>query len=66
MQRMPATAALEARVARLVEESSLGTAGARQLRIRDHRVGAAGLGWKDEDHLDLLALIDELPRAAEC
>jgi hypothetical protein len=68
MQRTPATAALEARVARLVEESSLGTPGARRLRARDRLAGAAAtLGWVEADQqFDLLATIDGLPRAAEC
>jgi hypothetical protein len=67
MQQTPATAALEARVVRLVEESSLGTSGARQLRTRARLAGgAASMGWEEADQLDLLAMIDGLPRAAEC
>lgn len=67
MQRTPAIAALEARVARLVEESSLGTAGARQLRNRGRLAGdTAGVGWEEADQLELLAMTDELPCAAEC
>jgi hypothetical protein len=67
MQRTPADVALEVRVARLVEESSLGTAGARQLRTRARLArGAAGMGWDEADQCDLLAMIDGLPRAAEC
>jgi hypothetical protein len=68
MQRTPATAALEARVARLVEESSLGTVGARQLRARDRLAGdAAAPGWEEEaDQHDPVAMIGMLPRAAEC
>jgi hypothetical protein len=68
MQRTPATDALEARVARLVEESSLGTPGARQLRDRDRLAGAAGLAWPEnvDQAADPLAMIDVLPRAAEC
>jgi hypothetical protein len=67
MQQTPASAALEARVARLVEESSLGTPGARQLRTRARVAGgAASAGLEEADQLDLLAMIDGLPRAAEC
>jgi hypothetical protein len=67
MQRTPATAALEAKVAQLVEESSLGTAGARQLRTRGRLARcAAAMGWEEEDQFALLALINELPCVAEC
>lgn len=66
MQRTPATTVLEARVAQLVEESSLGTPGARQLRERGRLAAAdAGLGWEKEDLHDLLAMSDTLPSGAE-
>jgi hypothetical protein len=67
MQRKPATVALEVRVALLVEESSLGSAGARQLRARGRLAGdAASVGREAADQLELLAMIGELPCAAEC
>lgn len=75
MEPTSAAAALEAKVARLVEESSLGTPGARQLRARDRLAGAVRPGWEETGQHDLvvvstvlacmLAMSTVLPCAAE-
>ena len=61
--KLTAATALDARVARLLEESTLGTPGARALRDRD-RLARTGIpGWNEADH-DLV-MTDGVLRAAE-
>jgi hypothetical protein len=67
MQRKPATAALEVRMALLMEKSSLGAPGARQLRARGRLArDSTGVGREAADQLELLTMIGEVLCAAEC